>query len=623
MPSSPSTHPASADDPSAGTSAQDTAPRESARSDQLALLQQILDERMLEAHFQPILDFHSGEIVGHEGLIRGPLDTPLRAPIDLFRAANKHGLILRLERLCRQTVIERFAALGLDGTLFLNVRPQCLALPGVGTAGTRELLKRLDIHPERIVIELTENLPIFDFASVRAALTTYRSVGFKVAIDDLGEGFASFRLWSELQPEYVKADMHFVQGIDRDPLKLQFLKSIQQLAEACGSLIIAEGIETEAELAVVRDLGVPFGQGYLIGRPGAQPSQQVPEAVLRVLRQKAIAVYPAQATSRTPVTAEALLIEVEPVRATTAAAEVLQRFEREPSLHAVPVVEDGVPIGLIERYAFLERFVRPYWRELFGRKSCRGFIDAEPLVVDKHITIEELSTRLAEAERRYLAEGFILTDNGRYAGLGTGQDLVREITRLQIHAARYANPLTLLPGNVPIDEHMDRLLGSQARFAVCHCDLDHFKPFNDRYGYRRGDDMLQLAARILAGACDPHLDFLGHVGGDDFVLLMQSADWPARCERALARFERESRALYAREDLERGALVGEDRQGHEVVHPLSALSIGAVVAEPGAFASHYEVSTAAAEAKRQAKRQPGNTLFIERRRPAGTDTTHP
>lgn len=586
------------------------------RPDQLALIKQILDQRLLEAHFQPILDLKSTEIIGYEGLIRGPADTPLRAPVELFRAANKHGYTLRLERLCRQTVLENFSRLNLPHKLFLNVRPQCLALPGLGTGATKELLKRLGLSPERIVIELTENLPIFNFDSVRTALRNYRNLGFNIAIDDLGEGFSSFRLWSELRPEYVKADMHFVQGIDGDPLKLQFLKSFQQIADTCNSQIVAEGIETEAELAVVRDLGITFGQGYLIGRPEAKPVMAPPEAVVQVLRQPEISVYPETLVlQNVTVTAEKLLVHVDPVSPEVSNDEVFARFEGDPALHAIPVVEYGRPVGLLHRFAFIESYALPYRKEVFGRKPCRGFMDAEPLVVDKKITIQELSHRLVDAESRYLAEGFVLTEGGRYAGLGTGQDLVREINNLQIAAARYANPLTLLPGNVPINEHIERLLKARIPFVACHCDLDHFKPFNDAYGYRRGDDMIQLTGHILSEACDARRDFLGHIGGDDFILLMQSTDWSLRCHRALERFDRESGRIYASDDLARGGVLMEDRKGNPTTHPLSALSIGAVVVEAGDYSSHYEVSAAASEAKRQAKRSAGSSMFVERRRP--------
>jgi EAL domain-containing protein (putative c-di-GMP-specific phosphodiesterase class I)/GGDEF domain-containing protein len=586
------------------------------KADQVGLLQEILDKRLLEAHFQPVLNLGSGEVVGFEGLIRGPADTPLRAPAELFRLATKCGQALRLERLCRQTVLETFAGLALPHKLFLNVRPQCLALPGLGTGATGELLSHLGLSPERIVIELTENLPIFDFTSVRAALTSYRNLGFSVAIDDLGEGFASFRLWSELRPEYVKADKHFVHGIHSDPLKLQFLKSIQAIADTCRSHIIAEGVESEAELAVVRDLGIPFGQGNLIGPPLASPALEPPENVLRILRQQEIAVYPENlVVHNNTATAEKLLIRVDPVGPMTANADVYARFTGNPSLHAIPVVENGVVLGLLNRHVFIDGYARPFRRELFDRKPCHPFMDAQPLVVSKSITIQELSSRLADAESRYLAEGFVLTEDGRYAGLGTGRDLVREITNLQITAARYANPLTLLPGNVPVNEHIERLLRARIAFVACYCDLDHFKPFNDAYGYRRGDDMIQLTGQILLEVCDAHRDFIGHIGGDDFILLLQSTDWAWRNGRALERFDRESSRLYTKKDLARGGLLAEDRSGNPVIHPLSALSIGAVVVEAGDYASHYEVSAAAAEAKRQAKRTAGCSMFVERRRP--------
>ncbi len=419
-----------------------------------------------------------------------------------------------------------------------------------------------------------------------------------------------------MRPEYVKADMHFVQGIDRDPLKLQFLKSIRQIADTCSSYIIAEGVQTEAELAVIRDLGVSYAQGNLIGPPLATPALRPPENVLQILRQREIAVYPENLTlHNNAATAAKLLFYVDPVTPATPNSDVYARFSRHSSLRAIPVVENGVVSGLLNRDAFIDAYARPL-RELFGRKPCYPFMDANPLLVDKDITIQDLSARLVDAESRYLAEGFVLTEHGRYAGLGTGRDLVREITNLQITAARYANPLTLLPGNVPVNEHIERLLLAGAPFVACYCDLDHFKPFNDAYGYRRGDDMIQLTSRILSEACDPLRDFIGHIGGDDFILLMQSADWAARAREALDRFDQERSRLYTHQDLARGGLLAEDRGGNAVIHPLGALSIGAVLVDPGDYTSHYEVSAAAAEAKRQAKRSAGSSIFVERRRPS-------
>jgi diguanylate cyclase (GGDEF)-like protein len=188
---------------------------------------------------------------------------------------------------------------------------------------------------------------------------------------------------------------------------------------------------------------------------------------------------------------------------------------------------------------------------------------------------------------------------------------------MQVDAARYANPLTMLPGNVPIDEHMERLLEAGVSFAVAYCDLNDFKAFNDAYGYRRGDEMIKLTARTLTAVCDQRCDFIGHIGGDDFILLLQTAEWEAQCLRALQIFEDEALFLFDASDRERGALVGEDRSGNRLTHPLTSLAIGVISVSADSYRSHLEVSGAAAVAKKQAKRAGGNALFVERRRPPG------
>ncbi|MDE2119028.1 MAG: GGDEF domain-containing protein, partial [Betaproteobacteria bacterium] len=240
-------------------------------------------------------------------------------------------------------------------------------------------------------------------------------------------------------------------------------------------------------------------------------------------------------------------------------------------------------------------------------------MNAEPLLVEKSTPIHELSCFLSESGTEHFTDGFIITEQGRYVGVGTVQDLLREITNAQIETARYANPLTLLPGNVPINEHIEYLLKSGKSFAVCYADLDYFKPFNDVYGYRKGDEMIQFTGRVLGWACDPNLDFIGHIGGDDFIMVMQTPDWEKRCHQALNSFANTSSVLYEERHRCIGGYLSEDRQGRIVHHPLPTLSIGAIWAAPGMFSSHHEISEAATAAKKMAKKTPGNSLFVERR----------
>lgn len=564
--------------------------------------------RALTALFQPIVST-AGEIAGYEGLIRGPSGSPLHAPLNLFRAAKEHGLMVEVEHLCRKVVLETFARLQLPGKLFLNVSPECLLQHNRRLGETLHYIRQSGIQPSRVIIELTENQPTYDYALLREAVKHYRSMGFEIAIDDLGEGFSSLRLWSELRPEYVKVDMHFIQGINNDPVKLHFVRSIQHIAENAGCRVVAEGVETRAELMMVKAIGIAFCQGYHIARPSANPALSPSDEVTGTLGRRC----PARSAGGKTVPVARLLRAVQPVTPQTPNDAVYDLFIKNPELQVVPVVENDRPVGLINRYALMDGFVRPYRRELYGKKPCSRLMDKSPLVVEQDISVQELSRIVVEAERHHLVNGFIITDQGLYLGMGTAHDLIRVVTEMQINAARHANPLTLLPGNVPISEQVELLLNSGVEFLVCYGDLDHFKPFNDVYGYRKGDDLIQMTGKILAEACDPDRDFIGHVGGDDFVILFQSADWEARCRRALMHFEQSVRDFFSQEDRQRGGYVTEDRQGREVFHPLASLSLGVVGAEPGTFSSHHEIASAAAEAKKQAKRIPGNSLFVERR----------
>jgi diguanylate cyclase (GGDEF)-like protein len=314
------------------------------------------------------------------------------------------------------------------------------------------------------------------------------------------------------------------------------------------------------------------------------------------------------------ITAETLLNYVGPVEPETEFEKVVACFSENKSLRAIAVVKHGRPVGLINRYELVDSFAQPYHRELLGKKPCADIMNAAPLLVEKSTPIHELSGFLSESEIRYFTDGFIITEQGRYLGIGTGQDLLREITKAQIETARYANPLTLLPGNVPINEHIEYLLQSEKSFAVCYADLDNFKPFNDVCGYRKGDELIQFTARLLGNVCDPVHDFIGHIGGDDFIMVMQSADWEQRCHRALSEFAHTSSALFDKNHRSIGGYLTGDRQGRIIHHPLPTLSIGVIWVNPELFSSHHEVAEAATAAKKLAKKQPGNSLFIERRR---------
>src|SRR5450830_2172811 len=575
----------------------------------LSHLHEIIAQRSLTALFQPIIRMRSGEIVGYEGLIRGPSNSPLHSPLNLFKVARANKLSVQVEHLCRHIVMAQFAQSGLPGNLFLNVSPGALVQPEAIQGETLRHLDKLGINPQRIIIELTENEPTYDYVLLRNAAMHYREMGFQIAIDDLGEGFSSLRLWSEIRPEYIKVDKHFIHNIHLDPVKMQFARSIQEIAAKSGAQVIAEGIETQDELMAIRDLGIAYGQGYHIARPNASPSQEITADISKSLIRADIS---RENIFQNRATVEKLLKFIPAVEPACNNEDVFKMFDKNSELFAIPVVVDGHPVGLIGRNMMINDYARPYRRELYGRRPCEIMMDKAAIIVDKMVSLQDLSDLILKSDPRHLSVGFIITDNGQYRGMGSGHDLLRIISQMQINAARYANPLTLLPGNVPISEQIDSLLQSGTSFIACYCDLDNFKPFNDVYGFKKGDEVIQLTGRLLTEACGPY-DFLGHIGGDDFIVLFQSEHWESRCNEFLSKIGDTFPSFYSDIDRQRGAIETEDRQGDRRFHPILSISIGALVVEPDLYQSHHEVAAACVNAKKQAKKVAGNNLFIERR----------
>ncbi|WP_079226915.1 EAL domain-containing protein [Pseudomonas putida] len=248
-------------------------------AEQLSALSAILAQRSIHSLFQPIVCVSERRVFGHEALSRGPSNSPLHSPLNLFAIARQAGHLTELEAACRESACRRFSEQGLDGKLFLNISPESLLEPHYPSGLTLKLLEQVGLAPGRVVIELTEQTPTDDFQLLSNALHHYRDMGFSIALDDLGAGYSSLRLWSELRPEYVKIDRHFIDGIHRDPLKREFVGSILQIARASKAQVIAEGIELPEELAVLTEMGVDLVQGYLLGRPqelGVRESRQLP-----------------------------------------------------------------------------------------------------------------------------------------------------------------------------------------------------------------------------------------------------------------------------------------------------------------------------------------------------------
>jgi EAL domain-containing protein (putative c-di-GMP-specific phosphodiesterase class I) len=208
---------------------------------------------------QPIVDMNSGEVVGQEALARFD-DLPSRSPSDWFIEAATVGLGTELELLAVDAALDELCRLPSGQFLTLNVSPN--------TTLTTALAERLAGHERgRLVIEITEHTRIEDYEPLLAALGALRRDGVRLAVDDAGAGFASLSHILKLAPDIIKLDITLTRDIPADPVKRALAASLVSFGREIPATIIAEGIETEKERTTLAALGVPWGQGYHLGRP--------------------------------------------------------------------------------------------------------------------------------------------------------------------------------------------------------------------------------------------------------------------------------------------------------------------------------------------------------------------
>lgn len=569
-------------------------------------LQRIIELRLLTPVFQPIIALDSRRILGYEALIRGPENSPLHTPDQLFSVARRTRQLASLEFACRAASCEKFVALNLSGKLFLNMTPLSFTDSQYRDGVTREILQRVGLSPERVVFELTESQPLDQFDLLRAASDHFQRQGFAIALDDLGAGYAGLRVWSELCPDYVKIDRHFISGIDKDPVKREFVRAMLDIANRMGNKVIAEGIETETELNTLIAMGIENVQGFFLARPAAMPISEFPAHVNLVARQQH---FPHQDFFRH--TVDEIMVKVDVISPGLTAEAVVKMFRADVRLACIPVVDGEKPLGMVSRAELLNIFSQPFAHDLYAKKSIAEFISPMSLTVDSSCDLKKVGQLITEDPHQNLSVDFIVTRAGLYAGVGKIRHLLRCITEEKLRAAKHSNPLTQLPGNVPLYEWIDHLLHKHESFVVAYVDINHFKPFNDAFGYSYGDEIILLLSQILCSHIEAERDFIGHVGGDDFILIFRSQDWRQKCEAVFADFTLAYQALLPQAHKEYWS---HDRNGNRQRFGALTLAIGCVFPDPTSCTTHHHVSLLLADAKHNAKKIGGNAIFESRRR---------
>ncbi|WP_031479038.1 GGDEF domain-containing protein [Maridesulfovibrio frigidus] len=572
---------------------------------------EIIKHSRVNCHYQPIVNLADKRIHGWEALARGPRNSPFRSPLTLFDMAENIGKLFQLERICRESAISSFGEFDQQQKLFLNIHPRTIVDPNFSSGETKILLDRWGLKPENIVFEITERHSVKDFKTFRKTLDHYRNQGYLVAIDDAGTGYSGLSSIAEIKPDYIKLDKSFVDNIETSQVNRAIVETFTDFSEKIGGKLLVEGIETQSQAVAMIDMGVHLGQGYFFARP-ARTKPDLTNEAMKIQKTPELRTD----TNICGIPVKNLVNKVGAVEIDTPVPVVQNIFEQGSGVSSVAVVKNNVPCGLIMEYRLNKHLSGKFGVALYSNKAIASVMDDSPLTIDLETSVENVSKQAMARERKKAYDDIIITNEGKLFGVVSVQKLLDTLAHVQVEMAKGTNPLTGLPGNLGIEKEIERRMEDKENYSIIYADLDNFKVYNDTYGFKGGDKIILLISRIITWATakygsDVTTDFIGHIGGDDFVQVIS----PEKAERiclAITRcFKRIVKTSYNAKDRANGWMEGKGRDGATAKFPLVSVSLAILDCTPEQ--SLLEIGEQAASLKKWAKSIEGNCWVRERR----------
>jgi diguanylate cyclase (GGDEF)-like protein len=567
------------------------------------ILDDILPE--LDFAFQPIIDAASGRIYGYEALLRNCDRIGFESVFALLDYAVKYRSLYKLDLYLRRLALERF--LKLPGArkrrLFYNLDNRLLEMPDYRPGNTHRVLEEFGLPASTMVFEISERHQFQSIDHIKSMIATYRQQGYRIAVDDYGVGFSGLQMIYSVEPDIVKLDRFFIRGVDSDPRKRLFLQNVIQLSHLMGGLVVAEGVETEAEYRACVRAGCDLIQGYFVGRPLSveewNRQADFTNAGLPDVHQDSTISFLMPGLE---------IQHIEPVRPGMSFSQIIELFKRNPDYALFPVLNEyDEPVGLLHESSLKSLTYSPYGKDLLQNRDMESFLSQhirKCYVADMHSSADELLKIFSMQDALKSRDGILITDGGRYCGFLSSMSMLRYFYRERIEMARKENPLTGLPGNLAIQRYLKDAEQWLDPVIIVYLDLDHFKPFNDRYGFQKGDlALMSIGESLKHLAAGSSTIFAGHVGGDDFFLGFRRYSLRSVCReiRHLQRsFEITRNSLLDPEDVMRGYIEAKNRYGQMQRFPLPSISAAVLCFLKGRI-PFSDISGLLAEVKGQAK----------------------
>ncbi|GAB3010284.1 GGDEF domain-containing protein [Saccharothrix stipae] len=470
--------------------------------------------------FQPLFNLHTGGVVAVEALAR-PHDGTVQ---DLLRMAFRAGYLANTDVALACRAVRHAAEHGLGVPLHVNLLALTVADKPELMAPLYGALREVGRTPADLVVEIGTPYSRAPRRLLVKGVERLRQDGFRIGLDGVGEGDSPLSLLTEVHPDVIKLDREVVVALPTDPARYALTQALQHLCEHTGSLVVAEGVETEAQLAALRRLGVRLAQGNLLASPQRRPKVDAtisavlsevndPEAITSTMT------APLRRKSGPKVTDFLHPATTLPDSATS--EEVRDVLANQPTVTGVVLVDDGGrPRWTVDRNRFLLAVTGPFGHALHAKREAARLAD-KPKLIGADSSALELLDVVAHANRERTNDDLVVVDDDdRCLGVVRVADVVRGVAEMKVEQAAALSPLTRLPGSDSIAREVDRRILGGELFAVGWLDVDAFKRVNDSAGFAAGDDLIRAIGRALTegAAVYPGVQ-VGHVGGDDFLVV--------------------------------------------------------------------------------------------------------
>ncbi len=565
-------------------------------------LKSILDERAIPYTMEPVVELGSGHILGWEPAFSLPQTTNFQRMESLLLFAVESGFITDLNQVCLLKALNNAPDLHEGQRLFLTLHPEAIQ-QGLSLDLLVQQLPKLQLEEKNIVLQVANALSGPLGKDLVQQLQVIKNHGFSIGLDNINCNNLNLNLLTQLHPEYIKLHLTAHASVDNTSTSL-LIRELLAFTEVINARLIVDGINSPLELGRLTSMGVFAGKGTTLMESACRLADNGQEKNTITCSEAAIC--------RSPV--GELAVPACTVSPETPVSRVQDILHDQAPLSQVVVVSGLRPVGLIMKYTLDDQLSTQFGLSLYMNRPISKLMDTNFFQVEADLPLEEVARKAMKRPDDKLYDDIVVNKSGELYGLLSVQRMLDTMAQVQLELAKGANPLTGLPGNVAIETTIEKRAKEKTPTSLAYVDLDNFKVYNDVYGFENGDRIIRLTAKALSEAMKLHgksSDLLGHIGGDDFVIIAGPDHIEAVCQYAIDFFAKEIPEYYNDEDRERGFIVGTGRDGKKGHFDLVSLSIGILDCAFSTSFSMGELSVTVAKVKKNAKSISGNSCIRE------------